>query len=71
MQLGHREGDMARDDETCVARAPRGKGGERIIARHMRVDDLDPVLAHETRERQRARHVERVTQRQRDDMRGW
>jgi hypothetical protein len=34
----------------------------------MRVDDLDAVLAHVTREPERAREVERITQREGDDL---
>ena len=44
-------------DEFRVAITPRRIGGERIIARHVRVNDFDPMLRRKPGHLVRARHV--------------
>ena len=59
---------MSRDEEPRPPITSRRVGCQRIIARHVRVHDLYLKTANETRKPMRARHVERITQRQRKDV---
>ena len=60
---------VARDEEFRVWIAPRCVGRKRIIARHVRVHNLDLVPAHKARQLVRTWNVERVAQRQGFDVR--
>jgi hypothetical protein len=62
------EEDVAREDEARVRRAARGEGRGHVVARDVSVDDVDLFLPRESRELERAARVERVTQRQREDV---
>ncbi len=51
-----------------AAVAPRGVGRVPVVARDVRVDDLDPLGARELREFERAFKVDRVAQGEREDV---
>src|SRR5688572_22773941 len=69
MQTAQLKQHMARDDELRPPVTTRGISGERIVARDMRVNDFNAVSSDKPRQLVRARHVERVAQRQRLDVR--
>ena len=58
---------VPRDDELRLAIAPCCVRRKRIVARHVGMNDFDPVLRDEARQLVRAGNVERVAQRQRLD----
>ena len=63
MQTIQREHYVTRDYEFGVRVSPRRISRERIVASHVRVNDLNIILAHESRQRASARRVKRVSQR--------
>ena len=67
MQTAEMKQHMPRDDELRLPVTSRGVSGERVVARHVRVNDFDPVSCDEPRQLMRTRNVERVAQRQRLD----
>jgi hypothetical protein len=68
VQLVKREENVARNDELCLSVAPDGERRQRIVARHVSVDDLYSMVAHETSEFERARDIERITKTQGEDV---
>ena len=68
VQRAQREEDVARDDEARRGREPRREGRGRVVARDVRVDDVNLSLPRDAREPARAAEVERVAQRQRVDV---
>jgi hypothetical protein len=51
---------MARDNKSRVFGAAHGVGRQRVIARQMRVNDLDIMLANQARQQRRAFEIEGV-----------
>src|SRR2546423_15197503 len=68
MKSAQREEDVARDDESRGGRAPRGEGGERVVARDVRVYHVNLFLARDARELQGTCEVERVAKAERADV---
>src|SRR5256714_12138867 len=68
MKSAQGEEDVARDDESRVGRASRGEGGERVVARDVRVYHVNFFIARDARELQRASDVERVAEGHRVDV---
>ena len=68
MQPAELKQHMSRDDKLRLPVTSRGVSGERVVARHVRVNDFDPVSCDEPREFMRARYIEGVAQRQRLDL---
>ena len=69
MQTAELKQHVPRHDELGLPVTTRRVSSERIIARQVRMHDFDPVSGDEPRQLVRARHVERVAQRQRLDTR--
>ena len=70
MKSAQREKDVARDDEPRGGRAPRGEGGERVVARDVRVYHVNLFIERDARELQCASDVERVAKGERVDVSG-
>ena len=67
MQAAEVKQHVPRDHEFRLPVAACGVGGERVVARHVCMNDVDLVTRDETCEFMRARHVERIAHRQRLD----
>jgi len=67
MQTIQGEHYVTRDYEFGVRVGPRSISPERIVASHVRVNDLNIILAHQSRQGASARRVKRVSQRKRRD----
>ena len=62
------EQNVTRGDEFRLAVATRGVGSERVVTRHVRMDNLDSLSSHKLFKLMCALHVERVSQRQGQDL---
>ncbi len=71
MQPAELKQHVPRHDELRLTVTTRSVSSERVVACRMRMNDVDRVARDEPGEFVRARHVERVTQRQRLDMRAF
>ena len=59
---------MARDDEASAAFSACGKGGQRVVAGHVRMDNLYPQPVRQPLELHRASHIERIAEADRENV---
>ena len=70
MQTIEREQHVTRHHESRRWVSLRGERRERIVSRHMRVDDLNPMVSNYSREIESALQIERIAQTDREDVLG-